>query len=74
MKIWCAPNEIYDFPLKYIEQTVWTFYARYKEHIQAVKNNNDDKRYSDHILNTGHSCGNITDTMIGVKSKNKENI
>jgi hypothetical protein len=49
-------------PLKYIGQMGWTFYTRYKEHIQAVLNNNGNSEYSYHILNTGHEYGSITDT------------
>lgn len=51
-------------PLKYIRQTGRTFYTRYKEHIQAIRNNNINLGYSNHILSTGHTYGNsITDTM-----------
>jgi hypothetical protein len=54
-------------PLKYIEQTGRTFQARYKEDIQAVRNNNSNSGYSSHILNTGHAYGSITDTIKVVK-------
>jgi hypothetical protein len=36
---------------------------RYKEHIQAIRSNNGKSGYLNHILNTGHTYGNITDTM-----------
>jgi hypothetical protein len=46
---------------------------RYEEHIQAIRNNCSKCSYSNHILNTGHTYGTITDTMdvirIGRKSK-----
>jgi hypothetical protein len=42
-----------DCPLKYIGQTGRTFKTRYKEHIQAIRNNNGKSGYSKHILNTG---------------------
>jgi hypothetical protein len=51
-----------DCPLKYIEQTGRAFHARYKEHIQAIRNNNNSG-YSNHILNTKHKYGAITDTL-----------
>jgi hypothetical protein len=39
-------------PLKYIGQTGRTFHTRYKEHIHAVRNNNSNSGYSNHILKT----------------------
>jgi hypothetical protein len=65
-----------DCPLKYIGQTGKTFDIRYKEHIHAIRNNNDNSGYSNHtcILNTGHTYGTITDTMEIIKTeKEKEN-
>jgi hypothetical protein len=50
-------------PIKYIKQTERTFNIRYKEHIQAIRNNNSNSGYSNHILNTGHTYGTITDTV-----------
>jgi hypothetical protein len=47
----------------YIGQTGRTFDIRYKEHIQTIRNNNSNSGYSNHILNTGHTYGNIADTM-----------
>jgi hypothetical protein len=52
-----------DCPLKYNGQTGRTFSIRYKEHIEAIRNNNSNSGYSNHILNTGHTHGTITDTM-----------
>jgi hypothetical protein len=52
-----------DCPLRYIGQTGRTFKTRYKEHIQAIRNNNGNSEYSNYILNTGHTYGTITDTM-----------
>jgi hypothetical protein len=51
-----------DFPLKYIGQTARTFYTRYKEHIQAIRNKSNSG-YSNHILSTGRANGGVTDTM-----------
>jgi hypothetical protein len=39
-----------DCPLKYIGKTGRTFKTRYKEHIQAIINNNGNSGYSDHML------------------------
>jgi hypothetical protein len=39
-----------DCALKYIGQTGQTFYTRYKEHIQVIRNNNSNLGYSNHIF------------------------
>jgi hypothetical protein len=52
-----------DFPLKYLGQTGRTFNVRYKEHSQAIRNNNSNSGYSNHILNTGHTYSTIAHTM-----------
>jgi hypothetical protein len=49
--------------MKYIGQTGRTFSTRYKEHIQDIRSNNSNSGYSNHILNTGHPYGTMTDTM-----------
>jgi hypothetical protein len=51
-----------DFPLKYIGQTGSIFNIRYKEHIHDIRSNNSNSGYSNHILNTGHTYGTMTDT------------
>lgn len=50
-------------PLKYTGQTGQTFYTRYEEHIQVIRNSNSNSGYSNHILSTGDIYGCITDTM-----------
>jgi hypothetical protein len=50
-------------PLKYIGQTDRTFHTRYKERVKAIRNNNSNSEYSNHILNTGHKYGSITDAV-----------
>jgi hypothetical protein len=40
-----------------------TFNIRYKEHIRDIRTNNGNTGYANHILNTGHAYGPITDTM-----------
>jgi hypothetical protein len=40
-----------------------TFNTKDKEHIHDIRGNNGNTGYSDHILNTGHTYGTITDTM-----------
>jgi hypothetical protein len=52
-----------DCPLKYIGQTARTFNIRYKNHMQAIGDSNNNYRYSNQILNTGHTYGTINDTM-----------
>jgi hypothetical protein len=53
-----------DCPLKYIGQTGRTFNTRYKDHIHDIRSNNSNNSgYSNHILNTGHAYGTMTDTM-----------
>jgi hypothetical protein len=61
-----------DCPLRYIGQTGGAFHMRYQEHIQAIRSNNGTSGYSNHILNTGHAYGNITDTMDIIKTEKKE--
>jgi hypothetical protein len=60
-----------DFPLKYIGQTGRTLNIRYKEHIQALRNNNNNSDHSNHTLKTGHSYGTITDTKDIIKTERK---
>jgi hypothetical protein len=60
-----------DCPLKYIEQTGWIFHARYKGHIQAIRNNNSNLGYSNHIFNTEHTYGTTDDAMDIIKTEKK---
>jgi hypothetical protein len=60
-----------DCPLKYIGQIDRAFDTRYKEHIQAIRNNNSNLGYSSHILNTGHTYGIIKDTVDIVRTHKK---
>jgi hypothetical protein len=50
-------------PLKYIGQTGRTFNIRNKEHIHTIRNHSSNSGYANHLLNMGHTCGTITDTM-----------
>jgi hypothetical protein len=63
-----------DCPLKYAGQTGQTFYTRYNGHIQAIRNNNGNSGYSNHILNTGHAYGCVADEMkiINIEKKGKQ--
>lgn len=47
-----------------------------KEYIQATRITNGNFGYSNHTQKTGHTCGNIKDTIdiIRVKQRKKENI
>jgi hypothetical protein len=62
-----------DCTLKYTGQTGRTFNIRYKEHIQAIRNNNDNSTYSNHTLSTGHTYRTITDTMDFIRLGRKGN-
>jgi hypothetical protein len=57
-------------PMKYIGQTGRPFNTRYKIHIRDIKNSSKSG-YSNYVLNTGHSYGNITDTMEIIKIETK---
>jgi hypothetical protein len=48
---------------KYLEQTGRKFKTRYKEHIHSIRTNNTNTKYAEHILETQHTYGPITDTM-----------
>jgi hypothetical protein len=39
------------------------FLTRYKEHIQAIRTNNPNSKYAEHILDTQHTYSNIHETM-----------
>jgi hypothetical protein len=54
-----------DCLLQYIGQTGRSFQTRYKEHIRTIKYecNKDTSTYVQHIINTGHSYGNIQNTV-----------
>jgi hypothetical protein len=52
-----------DCPMKYIGQTGRTFNTRHTEHIHDIRSNNSNSGYSNHILETGHAYGTVTDTM-----------
>jgi hypothetical protein len=59
-----------DCPLRYIGQTGRTFSIRYKEHIHAIRNNSNFG-FSNHVLNTGHKYGTVTDTMVVIRAGRK---
>jgi hypothetical protein len=63
-----------DYPLKYIEQTGITLDIRRKEHIHLMRSNNSNSGYSKHLLNVGHACGTITDTIDIIKTREKGSI
>jgi hypothetical protein len=60
-----------DCTLKYIRQTGQTYKTRYHEHIETVRNNNGNSGYSKHILNMGHTCGSVTNTLKVLKMQRK---
>jgi glycyl-tRNA synthetase alpha subunit len=59
-----------DCPPKHIQQTSRIFHTRHKEHIQAIRHNSNSG-HSNHILNTEHAYGSITDTMKIIKVDKK---
>jgi hypothetical protein len=61
-------------PLEYIGQTGCSFGIRYKEHMSAIKHNKDTSTYAQHILDTGHSYGNIQDVMEVIQVTKKRQI
>jgi hypothetical protein len=60
-----------DCPLKYVGQTGKMFNTIYKEHIHDIRSNNSNTGYANHILNTEHTCGTITDIMEIRKTERK---
>jgi hypothetical protein len=42
-----------------------------KDHLQAIRNNNSNSGYSNHILNTGHKYGTMADTMNIIRTHRK---
>jgi hypothetical protein len=55
-------NEMPRLPIK-IRRTNRTFHTSYKEHIQAIRSNNGNSCYPNHILNAGHTYGTTTDII-----------
>jgi hypothetical protein len=48
---------------KYVGQTGRNFQTRYKEHIHAIRSNNSNSKYAQHILETQHPYGPMTNIM-----------
>jgi hypothetical protein len=72
----CKQSGIYqmqclDCPMKHTRQTGRAFNIRHKEHPLAIPNNNGNLGYSNHLLNTGHACGTIIDTVDVIKTGQK---
>jgi hypothetical protein len=65
-KLNCTECEQY-----YIGQTGRNFKTRYKEHIRHIKIKRDSTGCAEHILNAGHSCVPMEDTMEIIKVINK---
>jgi hypothetical protein len=61
----------YSYPLKYVGQTGRLFKTRFKEDIQAIRNNEINSTYAQHILNTGHTYGQLDNTMNILQIANK---
>jgi hypothetical protein len=54
-------------------ETGRTFKSRYKEYLQAIHNNRPDTGYSRHILDSGHTHGNIEKTLTILRKEKREN-
>jgi hypothetical protein len=62
-----------DCPLKNIGQTGRTFHTRSKEDTEAIRKNNSNSGYSNHILSTGHKYGAIAGKWTSKEHTEKEN-
>jgi hypothetical protein len=62
-----------DCPRQYIGQTGRPFKTRLKKHIRATKYNRDTSTYAQHILDTGHTYGNMKNTteIINIAQKGR---
>jgi hypothetical protein len=49
-------------------------YTRYKEHIQAMHNNNSISGFSHQVLKTGHAYEGITKLWMLLKPREKKNV
>jgi hypothetical protein len=58
-----------DCPLKYARNTGRIFHTRYKEHVRAVRNNNSNSGYPNHILNTWDTYRIINNTLDIIKEE-----
>jgi hypothetical protein len=58
-----------DCPMKYAGQTGRTFHTVYWQHTQAIRNNNSNLGYLNHVLNTGHAYWSVTNTMAIIKTE-----
>jgi hypothetical protein len=58
-------------PKTYVGQTGRTFRTRFKEHIHDIRNSRHHSKYAQHILDTGHECGTIDQTMEVLHVENK---
>jgi hypothetical protein len=57
--------------LKYIGQSGRTFNVGYRDHIHAIRTNNNNSGYSNHILGAEHSYGTIKDNMDVIRTGRK---
>jgi HD-like signal output (HDOD) protein len=68
---WHLPNEMLRLTAHIHMTKSRAFRTRKKEYIQAIKNNNSNSGYSNHILNTGHKYRTITDTINIIRTHRK---
>ena len=58
----------------YVGQTSRNLKTRFQDHTPYIKNNDTRSSYALHVLNFGHDCGNINDTMTLLKQVNKPSL
>jgi hypothetical protein len=49
--------------MKYVGQTGRTFKIRFKEQIRNIKNNGQNSKFAQHVVDTTHEYGTINQTM-----------
>lgn len=59
-------------PLKYVGQTGRTFNIRFKEHIHDIKNNGQNSKFAQHILDTMHDYNTIEHWKFYISARKAE--
>jgi hypothetical protein len=65
------PNETPRLPIEIHRKKGRTLYTRYIEQTQAIRSNNDNSSYLNHILNTGHTYYTIRYIVDVIKIEKK---
>jgi hypothetical protein len=59
------------YPIKICWSNRKSVSVRYTEHISAIRSKSGNSGYSNHILNTGHTYGAVTDSMDVIRAGRK---